>query len=139
MIMSGSRIALFAVLALILSGCLDRSDEYETVDDARKSHVFDKGWLPDLLPASAYDLKVVTNVEISAGRGKFRFDPKDYPEFLAKLARYEGSMSKIDDDNESIKKLLGEGYEARAYSMGATSWIFLCEQKKAVCEFFVWQ
>lgn len=132
-------IALFALISLALSGCLDRSDEYDTINDARKNHVFEKGWLPDLLPASTHDLKVATAVEISAGRGKFRFDPKDYRSFSAKLSEYNGVMSKVDDDNDSIRRLLDEGYEARSYSSGPTNWIFLCDQRKAICEFFVWQ
>lgn len=134
-----SKIALFSLTALALSGCVDKSDDYETIDDARKSHVFEKGWLPDLLPASTYDLKVITTVEVSAGRGKFSFDPQDYRAFSAKLSTHDGIMSKVDGDNKSIKRLLNEGYEARAYSSGATNWLFLCEQRKAVCEFFVWQ
>lgn len=101
--------------------------------------MFEKGWLPDLLPASTYDLEVITSVEISAGRGSFRFDPGDYRAFSAKLSAYDGSMSKVDDDNKSIRRLLDEGYEARAYSSAATNWLFLCDAGEAVCEFFVWQ
>lgn len=132
-------IMLSALFAMALSGCLDRSDHYDDVSDARANHVFEKGWLPDMLPASAYDLRVITNVEVSAGHGRFRFDPKDYRTFFTNLSPYDGVMSKIDSDNKSIKMLLDGGYEAHTYSSGATNWIFLCDQKKTVCEFFVWQ
>jgi hypothetical protein len=132
------RIALTALISLALSGCLEKSDEYDTIEEARKNHLFEKGWLPDLLPASTYDLKVVTAVEIPAGHGKFRFDPKEYHDFAAKLEPHEGVMSKVESDNESIRELLDRGYEAHAYSSGTINWIFLCEQRKAVCEFFVW-
>ena len=134
-----SKIALLFLIVQALSGCVDKSDSYDTIDDARNNHVFEKGWLPDLLPNSTYDLKLVTAVDVSAGRGKFSFDPKEYRDFSAKLSEYDGGMSKIDNDNKSIRMLLNEGYEARAYSSGATNWLFLCEQREAVCEFFVWQ
>ena len=132
-------IALSALCAVILSGCLDRSDDYDDIDDARRGHVFEKGWLPDLLPASARDLRVTTTVEDSAGRGEFSFDPIDYASFIATLSAYDGAMSKVEKDNRSIKKLLDKGYEAHTYASGATHWIFLCDQKESRCEFFVWQ
>jgi hypothetical protein len=132
-------ILLFGLLSLALSGCLDRVDEYDTIDDAKKNHVFDKGWLPDILPPSTHDLKVVTTVEISAGRGNFSFDPQDYGAFYMRLSAYNGRKSKVDEDNRAIERLLAKGYEARAYSLGATNWLFLCRKAEAVCEFFVWQ
>lgn len=132
-------IVLSALCAVVLSGCLDRSDDYDDIDDAKAGHVFEKGWLPDLLPASTRDLRVTTTVEDSAGRGKFNFDPKDYAAFIANLSAYDGAMSKVEKDNRSIKKLLDKGYEAYTYASGATNWIFLCNQKEGHCDFFVWQ
>lgn len=133
------KVVLPVIFAASLSGCLDRSDHYSNVNEAREGRVFEKGWLPDILPESAYDLKVITTVESSAGRGRFRFDPNDYRAFSDNLLPYDGAMSKIDSDNRSIRRLLDNGYEARTFSSRSTSWVFLCDQKNSVCEFFVWQ
>lgn len=132
-------IAMSALCAVALSGCLDRSDDYDNIDDARAGHVFEKGWLPDMLPASTHNLRVSTTVEDSAGRGKFGFDPKDYAAFIANLSAYDGAMSKVEKDQRSIKRLLDKGYEAYTYASGATHWVFLCDQKEGRCDFFVWQ
>lgn len=135
---SARRIALPALFAVALSGCLDRSDHYDDINDARANHVFEKGWLPDMLPASTYDLKVITTVEDSTGRGRFRFDSKDYRAFSSNLSPYNSVMSKDDRDNKSIEQLLAKGYEAHTYSSSRGDWVFLCNPREAICEFFVW-
>ncbi|HLK97978.1 MAG TPA: hypothetical protein VK364_09440, partial [Hymenobacter sp.] len=132
------KFALLALLWVSLSGCLDRSDHYKNLGEARAAQVFEKGWLPDILPASAYDLEVITTVDVAAGRGSFYFDPKDYPAFTAKLSAYNGAMSKIDHDNKAIKELLAKNYEAHTYSSRRGYWIFLCDPKEFFCKFFVW-
>jgi len=130
---------LFALTLGALCGCLDRSDEYDSINEARSERVFEKGWLPGFLPETTRDLKVVTTVDVSAGRGRFIFDPEEYPSFSARLSDYDGSMPKIDGDAKAARRLLYEGYEARVYSSGGTYWLFLCESGEGVCEFFVWQ
>lgn len=129
----------FLLAATLLSGCMEKSDSYNSVGDARASRVFEKGWLPDFLPASTRKLKVSTSVEISAGRGSFSFSKEDYAPFLSRLAPYNGALSKVEADSASMKKMLGDGYEPRSYASGSTNWVFLCSKDEAICNFFVWQ
>lgn len=131
--------ALVLVLATTLIACLDQSDQYDSISDAKDSRVFEKGWLPDLLPTSTYDLKVITTVEVSAGRGEFRFSPNEYRAFSQRLSTYDGRVSKIERDAEAMGKLLSIGYEARTYSSRSTHWVFLCKATDGDCKFFVWQ
>lgn len=133
------RLVFPVLLAAVLSGCSDVTSDYDDLNAARAARLFEKGWLPDILPASTYDLKVATTVDISAGRGRFRFDPKDYPAFTARLSAFDGSLPMVDSDNDSVRRLLERNYEAHGFAEHGSKWIFLCDQKDAICEFFVWQ
>lgn len=132
-------VALSALLAATLCGCTYRSEHYDSVEEARANNLFEKGWLPDVLPASAHDLNMFTAVETSSGYGRFRLDPKDYRAFSARLSAADGPMPDSDRDRKAARKLLDEGYEARRYASVSTRWLFLCNANGAVCEFFVWQ
>lgn len=132
------RIALAALMAAALSGCWDATSYYDDLNEARADRLFERGWLPDILPVSAHDLKVATSVDIGAARGRFRFDPKDYPAFTAQLSAYDGNMSIVDSDNDSVRRLLERDYKAYSFAGSRAKWAFLCDQKEAICEFFVW-
>jgi hypothetical protein len=132
-------IVIVALAAGTTTGCFDRSSDYDTISEARHDHVFEKGWLPDFLPNSTKGLSLVTSVENSTGHGEFRFDPLEYPAFSAKLRRHTGVVTGRDVDEQLVKELIAQGFEARKYSSGVTNWIFLCSQQKATCHFFVWQ
>ncbi|TXH67912.1 MAG: hypothetical protein E6Q88_10275 [Lysobacteraceae bacterium] len=133
------QIALLTLFLTVLSGCLDKTDHYSSLNDARSDRLFERGWLPDMLPPSTYDLEITTSVEVSSGHGRFHFDQGDYPPFSTRLSKYNGVMPKLETYHAAIQQLLEEGYAPNSYASGPTNWIFLCDQKKAVCEFFVWQ
>ena len=132
------RITLAALMAAALSGCGDVTSYYDNLNEARADRLFERGWLPDILPASTHDLKVATTMDIGAGRGRFRFDPEDYPVFTAQLSAHDGTMSIVDSDNYSIRRLLERDYEAYSFAGSRVKWAFLCDQKEAICEFFIW-
>jgi len=74
------------ILCLSLAGCSDRFTEtYSTQKEPGQDQVFERGWLPDILPASAHSLRVSGDVDINNGDGEFLVSAADLAPFAAKL------------------------------------------------------
>jgi hypothetical protein len=69
----------FVLTALVLAACDSDvvSSHYATLAQARANQLFDKGWLPDVLPPSTYDIRTSNDVERNTSVGEFRFAPTE--------------------------------------------------------------
>ena len=100
-------------LMLSLSGCYDDGGSYGTLSEARGEAVFQRGLLPDILPPSAYDIRITSNgVSLE---GEFRFDPADFSTFAAQF--------------ESL-------YQPFEFSVGDSAWTFICEPTNGHCFYY---
>ena len=73
--------------SLSLSGCSDVvTRTYATLDDARRDRLFERGWLPDILPPSAREIRVSSNVDVNTAKGEFSLDPEHFAVFTWALA-----------------------------------------------------
>src|ERR1044071_6613866 len=91
---------------LLLSGCDDVTSSYDTVADARYDCLFERGWLPDILPRSTHNIRVTSNVDVNSADGEFSFDPADFPSFAAEF--------------DSL-------YPPFNYRAGGYTWTFFCD------------
>ena len=105
-----------AVALLVLSNCSDVvTHTYATLDDARRSRLFERGWLPDILPASARDIRVSSNLDINTAEGEFSFDPADFAGFASRL-----------------RPMGGETFQ---YSADKHTWTFSCDSSRGHCKY----
>lgn len=104
--------AAFLGLRLLLQADLVTS-HYSTLNDARADLLFERGWLPDILPASAHDIRTTNDVDINTSEGEFWFKPADYQAFESRL------RSGIFSDDDS-------------------TWQFVCEEHRGYCEYTMW-
>ena len=51
-----------AIAALLLFGCDMMTSRHATLDNARPDRLFERGWLPDILPPSMRYIRVSNNV-----------------------------------------------------------------------------
>jgi hypothetical protein len=105
---------LVAAVALLLGGCDRVSSRYATLADARNDRLFERGWLPDILPVSAHQIHVSSDLDTNQSEGEFSFDPSDFTSFAARL------------------QPVGESFE---YSAGAYTWIFSCDSARGHCRY----
>ncbi|MEZ8202901.1 hypothetical protein ACED47_02340 [Vibrio splendidus] len=86
---------LFSVLfsALVLmSGCSDVvSDEYSTYAQAKQERLFDRGWLPDILPKSTVKIEVNNDLDANTSEGSFIINESALSEFIGKLQPTEST------------------------------------------------
>jgi len=98
-----------------LSSCDVVTSRYATLDDARKDRLFERGWLPDILPASSRDIRVSNDLDVNHSEGEFSFDLADFAVFAARL------RSRGDTKFE--------------YSEGEQTWIFTCDSYRGHCRY----
>ncbi len=103
-----------AALVLSLSGCDRVSSGYPTLADARKDRLFERGWLPDILPASARQIRVINDLDTNHSEGEFSFEPSDFASFAAR--------------SQSVGQSL-------QYSAGDYTWTFSCDPARGHCRY----
>ena len=64
------------------------TSRYATLADARAEELFARGWLPDILPSSARQIRTTNNLDLSISEGEFRFALGDYDQFSSRLRPY---------------------------------------------------
>ncbi|KAF0187550.1 MAG: hypothetical protein FD168_2552 [Desulfobulbaceae bacterium] len=128
---------LFAML--FLGGCSDTvTNHYATRAIAEADNLFERGWLPSLIPASAKDITTSNDLDINISEGEFRYDPKETTEFLKHLKPYSGQKPKLDRWQTYIAKQKNEGYDAFEYTAGKTVWVFLVSTGTGHVRYVMW-
>ena len=83
-------------------------NKYDSVDTVQEKGVMEKGWIPKILPLSAYEITESHDVENKNIFGKFKYQEQDEENFLSKLHKvgemYEGEafLFKIDKVNNQV-------------------------------------
>jgi hypothetical protein len=77
-----------ATLALYSAGCRENSvTRYATIQDAKKDRLFDRGWVPDVLPDTAGPLTEAHNIDTNARCALGEFPVGAFDEVVAALSR----------------------------------------------------
>jgi hypothetical protein len=77
---------IIAFIAFKAIGSLDpdiQSSHYANLAAARQSGIIERGWVPELLPASSTDISETHNLDTNAGTGTFKFPSADLDAFKA--------------------------------------------------------
>ena len=111
---------------------------YQTLDDARDDQLFERGWLPDILPPSARNIRTTNDVDINTSAGEFRFSAADYQAFASRLRPYASPPSPFSDLDQHVQKMHRRGYQSGVFSDDFSTWLFICEPKVAYCEYTMW-
>ncbi|MCZ8500807.1 hypothetical protein O9853_06070 [Vibrio lentus] len=78
-------ISLLSVLVL-LAGCSDAvTNQYATYAEAQQDSLFERGWLPDILPESTIDIEVVNNLDNNTSHGGFLIEESGLQAFLQQV------------------------------------------------------
>ena len=134
-----ARANILVVLCLaVLSGCGDVVDHYATLQDAIDDSLFERGWLPDILPESANRITISNDLDNNDSQGDFYFNPSDLPEFVAHLQPYSKPESGFVNFSSLVDKMQSAGYKIYQYSKEGYTWVFFCHSEKGHCEYVMW-
>jgi len=77
---------LIFIFLVLVNACSDvvKSD-YENYIAAKESKLFVKGWLPDILPTSTFEITVKNNLDLSTSEGNFKIPESDLEIFTNQL------------------------------------------------------
>ena len=142
------RIAIISagLLATLLAACvlglwLVPSDvvksSYQSLEAARQAQLFERGWLPEILPPSSSRILVSTNLDVSTSWGSFEFEPSEWALLQAKLAPGAPSAPFVDWES-TVAENRRKGLDPWHHSTSDTHWVFFCNSKLGRCEYDMW-
>ncbi len=125
-------LCLLLITACSLCGCRDSVvRHYPTRADAAADRLFERGWLPSIIPSSSYDIRVESDLDLNLGEGHFSFDPKERLSFLSTLKKMQ--VSEIQESD--LFRYLERGYWPYEFSSPDCTWLFLIHEEQGHCEY----
>lgn len=102
--------ARFLLLLLVLAGCSDIvQSHYDNYQQAQADQLFERGWLPDVLPVSTTQIEVANDLDNNSSQGSFVIAEKEMAQFLSQLQRLEtANQYRFESDNSVWIFTLGE-------------------------------
>ncbi|HDY7828363.1 TPA: hypothetical protein RQK25_000124 [Vibrio vulnificus] len=102
--------ARFLLLLLILAGCSDIvQSHYDNYQQAQADQLFERGWLPDVLPVSTTQIEVANDLDNNTSQGSFVIAEKEMAQFLSQLQPLEtANQYRFESDNSVWIFTLGE-------------------------------
>lgn len=122
------------ILWLFLSfsvGCDVVRKEYDTLQHARDDGLFDRGWLPNILPESATSIRTANDLDINTSEGEFTIAIQDADAFIERLSVLEEPYA---GQSDYIERMQSRGYEGFSYT-DVQTWLFLCSRKTGHCTY----
>ncbi|MBE9554116.1 MAG: hypothetical protein IMF05_11685 [Proteobacteria bacterium] len=98
------------------------TSEYWTYENAVADDLFERGWLPDFIPASATRIVTVNNLDLNMSHGEFHYDPDDTAAFLARLRPLQSDEAQSVVDPERAAELAANGYRAWEFAYTGSAW-----------------
>ncbi len=78
---------------MFLLGCSDIQKRfYKNKDAIINDSAIQRGWIPSIIPDSAYDIREKYNLDTNALQGSFKYNQKDEIIFLNELTKLNGSL-----------------------------------------------
>ncbi|EHH2473738.1 hypothetical protein J7X08_004663 [Vibrio vulnificus] len=93
--------ARFLLLPLVLTGCSDIvQSHYDNYQQAQADQLFERGWLPDVLPVSTTQIEVANDLDNNTSQGSFVIVEKEVGQFLSQLQPLEtANQYRFESDN----------------------------------------
>ncbi|MGR2952267.1 hypothetical protein ABMY23_21280 [Vibrio vulnificus] len=93
--------ARFLLLLLVLAGCSDIvQSHYDNYQQAQADQLFERGWLPDVLPVSTTQIEVANDLDNNTSQGSFVIAEKEMGQFLSQLQPLEtANQYRFESDN----------------------------------------
>jgi hypothetical protein len=103
------------IIAFLISGCSEViNHNYPTYQDALENQLFERGWLPNILPESTAKIIVNNDLDLNASAGSFVIAKPDFTVFVSQLTLVNGKDSVFE------------------YSSGRSVWRFTIEENGLV-------
>ena len=100
----------FLAIYLVLTSYFPNMEinKYDSLESVKEKNAITEGWIPKILPVSAYDIVETHDIDTNTVFGKFSYRESDEEAFLSKLKEsnemYEGEefLFKIDTEKNRV-------------------------------------
>ncbi len=87
------RTFLLSLIVALLCSCSDKvSSYYATYSEAKQDRLFERGWLPDILPQDTTHISVTSDLDLNTSTGQFHIPPASLSRFKEKLQNQSGAI-----------------------------------------------
>ncbi len=102
---------LISTLAMIVGCSEDITTEYSTYAEAKNDNLFERGWLPDILPKSTVNIEVTNRLDQNTSVGGFFIEKSAIELFLDKVEQTENvnEYRFIRDNNQWVFTVNSDG------------------------------
>lgn len=135
------RLVSVVIAVLVLSGCFlsdTVTDRYSTLADARADQLFERGWLPDILPPSTRDIRTSNNLDLNYSTGEFQYEPGNAGAFFRVLMPGAPKDSPFEGWQNTVRDYAEDGFAGWSFVDTDTTWVFFCHAAKGQCDYFAW-
>lgn len=120
-------------------GCGDTiTNHYANREKAEEAKLFERGWLPSLIPLSAMDITTTNDLDINISEGEFKFDLKETNEFIKNLMPFSNLKLPVSSWQSKISILKKNGYDAFEYTSDQSVWIFVVNNRTGHARYMMW-
>jgi hypothetical protein len=127
-----TRIGFLLIATLFVCGCSDTvTRRYRTRAEAEADILFQRGWLPSIIPQSSFNITTRNDLDISVSEGEFSFSPDHAKVFTDCLRRMDPSEISGTDRARYMER----DYWPYAYQDKDSSWTFFIDTEKGHCEY----
>ena len=114
------------------------TSRYASIAAARADNLFDRGWLPDILPPSANTIRTSNNLDLNTSEGEFSFAPPDYSLLASHVQPYKTTNTPFANFERGVARMQNKGFLLSTYAEEKTTWVFFCKPEKGYCEYTMW-
>lgn len=135
-----SHILMGLLLAASITACVPSdtvTSRYGNLAEARADRLFERGWLPDILPPSAHAIRTTNDLDHNTSQGEFSFSPSHSDRLYERFTPGAPDKPAFDDWAGTVANYARRGYSAWSYRKDAETWAFFCTPNKDRCEYFL--
>ena len=122
------------VLAVVVLDDMDTvTTTYQTRAEAEADKLFERGWLPSLIPSTATNIRVTNDLDLNTSEGSFSFQPSESATFTGILHRLDATSS----SGPQLERRLTPRATAHRYSDGPYEWTFVVSRDSGHCNYYM--
>jgi hypothetical protein len=135
---AAAAVVLLYVGGRFLSGSDVVTSRYESLSDARADRLFERGWLPDILPLTSRSIRTSNNLDLNTSEGEFSFAKSEYAGFAGRLRQYEPMRTPFSNFEAAVAEKRADGFQLGVFEDSESIWVFSCKPEDGYCEYTMW-
>jgi hypothetical protein len=114
------------------------TDHFDTLAEARADGLFERGWLPDILPDSTTTIRTSNDLDLNHSTGRFRVGPADMDTFASHSTPGAPSRSPLRGWDSVVAGYADAGLLPRTCHRDGGTWVFFCRATTGECQYVSW-